>query len=292
MAIEPATLRPVLPARMRLLLALPLLLPVLATAPTPPPASPPREQAQRLQDPAPADAAAEVLRQLAAQGMRVDLGRGLIEVDAEVCQIYEPLEYLLIVQPRGKDHESLFLVKDLNAAALNAAMLLLGVEKGQNGRFVAKDPPPTREEYEAGVPDYTIEPAAGDGFYLYAGWEETRADGVVDKHFHRVEDLVLNVRSERTYERGKFVYLGSRFIKPHKDADELFAADAEGNLVSLIYFPYENHLLTGKDSEADNQYIWYPNTYLLPEIGHPVRLLFSREPLETPAPRVILPAGG
>ncbi|MBC8328233.1 MAG: hypothetical protein H8E31_05740 [Planctomycetes bacterium] len=242
-------------------------------------------------DPSAEAAMAEVLRQLASQKLRVDLGRGLIEIDAEVCQIYEPLEYLLITQPRGKDHESLFLVNDLNAAALNAAMLLLGVEKGLNGRFVAVDPPPTREEYQAGVRDYTVEPADGDGFYIYASWEETRADGVIDRRFHRVEDLVLNVRSERTYERGKFVYLGSRFIKPHKDAEELFAADAEGNLVSLIYFPYENHLLTGKDSEADNQYIWFPNTYLLPPIGHPVRLLFSLEPLETPAPRVIAPAG-
>ncbi len=279
-----------LPALLLLLPAFPVLS-VAAPAPLPGPVSRPAIQDPAGAEPEAAEATAELLRQLAAQGMRVDLGRGLIEIDAEVCQIYEPLEYLLIIQPRGKDHESLFLTRDLNAAALNAAMLLLGVEKGKNGQFVAKDPPPTREEYEAGMPDYTVEPASGDGFYLYAGWEEERADGVVDRHFHRVEDLVLNVRDERTYERGKFVYLGSRFIKPHKDAEEMFAADAEGNLVSLIYFPYENHLLTGKDSAADNQYVWYPNTYLLPELGHPVRLLFSREPLETPAPRVVAPAG-
>ncbi|RMH02705.1 MAG: hypothetical protein D6702_08055 [Planctomycetota bacterium] len=251
--------------------------------------------ASALQDPSvpprePADAKEDVVRRFAEQGIRLDLDRGLIELDAEVCQIYEPLEYLLIVQPRGKDHESLFLVRDLSASALNAAMLLLGVEKGVNGRFVPKDPPPTREEYEAGVPDYTVEPASGDGFYLYAAWDVERPDGVVDHHFHRAEDLVLNVRAERTYQRGRWVYLGSRFIKPHKDAEEMFAADAEGNLVSLVYFPYANHLLTGADPEADNQYIWYPNSWLLPPIGHPVRLLFSREPLEQPEPRVEVPA--
>lgn len=267
---------------MRSLLALTLLLP-LAGAQDPSPAQDPATQD---------DPVAAVLEQFAGQGIRLDLGRGLLELDAEVCQIYEPLEYLLVIQPRGKDHESLFLVRDLDAAVLNAAMLMLGVEKGKNGRFVPKDPPPTREEYEAGVPDYEVEPASGDGFYLYVGWERERADGVVDQHFHRAEDLVLNVRDERTYERGRFVYLGSRFIKPHKDAEEMFAADAEGNLISLIYFPYENHLMTGKDSEAHDQYVWYPNTYLLPPLGHPVRLLFSREPLERPAPRVVAPARG
>lgn len=251
-------------------------------------------RAQEPPPPGPADPSrAALLGQLESQGMRVDLERGLIEIDAEVCQIYEPLEYLLIVQPRGKDHEALFAAHGLSAAALNAAMLLLGVEPGRNGQLVPRDPPPTRAEYEAGVPDYTVENASGDGFYLYVGWERQRDDGTLDRYFCRAEDLILNVRSERTYRRGRWVYLGSRFIKPHKDAPEMFAADAEGNLISLVYFPYANHLLTGADPEADNQYVWYPNTYQLPPIGHPVRFLFSREPLEVDPPRVApRPAAG
>lgn len=231
-----------------------------------------------------------LLREFARHGVLVDLERGLIQLDASICQVYEPLEYLLVIRPRGKDHESLLCVEEVSAEALNAAILLLGVEAGQNGRIVPKDPPISREEYEAGVPPYEVLPAAGDGMFLYVFWEETTPGGEVEQHFHRAEDLVLNIRRERTYQRGRWVYLGSRFLRPHPDAEELFAAEATGNLVSLVYFDPPNHLLTGADPDADNQYIWYPNLYLLPPLGTGVRLLFSRERLERRPPLLEPPA--
>lgn len=132
--------------------------------------------------------------------------------------------------------------------------------------------------------------AAGDGFYLYVSWDEERADGGVEQKVYRAEDLVVNVQEERTYRRGPWIYLGSRFIKPHKDAEEFFAAEGEGNLISVCYFSPANHLLTGNDPAAENQYIWYPNIFLMPEIGTPVKLLFSREPLEKPPVRLGDPA--
>ena len=225
----------------------------------------------------------ELLRELARHGVRLDPEAGLIELDARVCQVYEPLEYLLVSVPRGKEHESLFSVEGVSAEALNTAMLLLGLQTGINGRRMPKDPPPTPEEYAAGIDGFYTLPAEGDGLYVYACWEKETEAGV-ESYCYRAEDLVLNVKSERTYQRGAWVYLGSRFIKPHKDAPELFAADAEGNYISLCYFSPANHLVTGADPEADNQYIWYPNLYLLPEMGHPVRLVLSLEPLESPLP--------
>ncbi|MFQ5748412.1 MAG: YdjY domain-containing protein [Planctomycetota bacterium] len=230
---------------------------------------------------------APVLRELASKGVRADPSGGLIEIDASICQRVEPLEYLLVIAPRGKDHESLVSTRDLSAEALNAAMLLLGVHKGENARLIPRDPPPTKEEIEKGIYPYKVEPARGDGFYIYLSWEVKEKDGPPERFFYRAEDLVLNVRRQQTYKRGKWVYLGSRFFKPHKDAPELFAAEAEGNLVSLCNFNPPSHLLTGADPEADNQYIWYPNLYLLPEIGHPVKVLFSRRPLEGPPPTVL-----
>ncbi len=235
---------------------------------------------------------APVLRELAAKGVRADPARGLIEIDASICQRVEPLEYLLVIAPRGKDHESLVSTRDVSAEALNAAMLLLGVQKGENARLIPRDPPPTKEEIEQGIYPYRVEPARGDGFFIYIAWKVKKKDGAPERFFYRAEDLVLNVRRERTYQRGKWVYLGSRFFKPHKDAPELFAAEAEGNLVSLCNFNPASHLLTGADPEADNQYIWYPNLYLLPEIGYPVKVLFSRSPLEGPPPAVsVKPVG-
>jgi hypothetical protein len=61
----------------------------------------------------------------------------------------------------------------------------------------------------------------------------------------------------------------------------MFAAEAEGNWVSLVYFSPANHLMTGADPDADDQYSWFPNYWLLPSIGHPVKIWLSLAPLES-----------
>ncbi len=223
----------------------------------------------------------EILARFAEQGVSVDLERQRIQVQARVSVLHEPLEYLLVLQPQGKDYESLLLCEKLSAEALNAAMLLLGVEKGINGHLTAADPPPTLEEIQNGAAPYTVEPASGDGFYVYVSWEE-QIGGRTESFVYRAEDLVINARTEGTYQRGKFVYLGSRFVRPHKDAVEFFAAQGEGNLVSLCIFEPANHILAGSDPDSDDQQIWYPNVFLLPPVGQPVTVSFTREPLEPP----------
>jgi len=230
---------------------------------------------QEPQDPADLSALYDAL---AKQGVRVDAKQQIIRIDATICQRIEPLEYLLVMQPQGKDHEAMFACRDISAEALNTAMLLLGVEKGVNGEFTATDPAPTMEEVQNGVAPYSYEPASGDGFYIYAEWQREVGDHI-ERFRYRAEDLVLNIRDETTYQRGRWVYLGSRFVRPHKDAEEFYAAQGEGNLVSLVNFSPANHILAGADPSADNQSIWYPNVYMLPTIGHPVEIIFSRQPL-------------
>ncbi len=227
----------------------------------------------------PASEVQAALQEFADKGVHVDLDAGTIRIQGEICQLYEPLEYLLVKQPQGKDYEALLSTTEMSATALNAAMLMLGVEKGENGEVVPTDPQPTPEEVQAGAMPYTFTPAHGDGFYIYVSWEKEIGDHI-EHYRYRAEDLVLNVREERTYQRGRFVYLGSRFIRPHKDAKEFFAAEGEGNLVSLVHFRPANHLLGGSDPSSNNQSIWYPNVFLLPPIGHPVEILFTRELLE------------
>ena len=219
-----------------------------------------------------------VLKALEEQGVHVDTKQQSIRVDATICQRIEPLEYLLVMQPQGKDHEAMFATEGIAAEALNAAMLLLGTQKGVNGEYTATDPAPTMEEVQAGVAPYSYTPAQGDGFYIYAEWER-EISGRMERYRYRAEDLVLNIRDETTYQRGRWVYLGSRFVRPHKDAEEFYAAQGEGNLVSLVNFDPANHILAGADPSADNQSIWYPNVYMLPPIGHPVEIIFSRQEL-------------
>lgn len=238
------------------------------------------------QEPAPPLTQQErLLGELASAGVRLDFERKLIEIDASICQNREPLEFLLVTE-KGKDHESLLRCSEVSAEALNTAMLLLGVQAGQNYSMREIDPAPTPEEFEAGAPLFEVQPAQGDGFYLYVSWEEIDLDGEKRTRFYRAEDLVVNVQEERTYRRGRWIYLGSRFIKPHKDAEEYFAAEGEGDLISVVYFEPANHLLTGADPAADNQYIWYPNIFVMPPMDAPVRLLFSREELVEAPPRL------
>lgn len=243
---------------------------ILPDAPSPPPSQ------QPAQDPA----QAALVARFAEQGIRVDLDAKTIELDARISNLREPLEYLLVLQPQGKDYESLLSCAGIPAEALNAAMLLLGVEKGQNGRVTPVEPPPSLEEIQNGAEPYVMRPASGDGFYIYVSWEE-QIDGQTEPFVYRAEDLVINARDEGTYQRGKFVYLGSRFVKPHKDAQEFFAAQGEGNLVSLCLFDPANHLLAGSDPDSDNQDAWYSNIFLLPPMGHPVKVIFARERLDS-----------
>jgi hypothetical protein len=236
--------------------------------------------AAAVQEPA-SPAAGELAARFAEQGVRLDLERKTISVQAKISSLREPLEYLLVLQPQGKDYESLLLCEDVSAEALNAAMLLLGVERGTNGSITAADPAPTLEEIQNGADPSVVKPAEGDGFYIYVAWEE-QLGGRAEPFCYRAEDLVINARSEGTYQRGKWVYLGSRFVRPHKDAPELFAAQGEGNLVSLCIFEPANHLLTGADPESDDEQIWFSNVFLLPPAGHPVTVTFAREPWSGP----------
>ncbi len=224
---------------------------------------------------------AELLAQFAEQGVVVDLERHSIQLQGTLSVLYEALEYLLVIQPQGKDYESLLYCENVSAEALNAAMLMLGVQKGINGRVTAADPAPTLEEIQNGADPSVVQPASGDGFYLYVSWEE-EIMGQIEAFCYRAEDLVINARTEGTYQRGKWVYLGSRFLKPHRDAKEFFAAQGEGNLISLCIFEPANHLLAGADPDSDDEQVWYPNVFLLPPVGHPVRITLTRELLTGP----------
>ena len=90
----------------------------------------------------------EVINAFSAQGIDVDLKSKTISFPVRICQLREPLEYLLVLQPQGKDHEALFYSKNLNAEALNAAMILLGAVPGQPGVVVEEK----FEESELGKP--------------------------------------------------------------------------------------------------------------------------------------------
>lgn len=220
------------------------------------------------------DAAKEVEAAFAAQGLTLDLEHKTLAVPTRVCIREDLLEYVLVAD-FGAAHESL-LATDVSATLVNAALVTLGVQPGENVEWVEKDPPPTPEEVRDGAPAWDVVPPKGDELLMYCAWKE---DGEV--YFFRLEDLITNLRTGRSMRRHGWVYLGSRLVRPEPDEPrEVLAADLEGNLINLSFFRAGNTLLTAALEDCVHQTIWLPNAALVPPRGTPVTLLFSREPLK------------
>jgi len=220
-----------------------------------------------------AEARAKMDAVLAEQGLRLDLEHGLLAMPATVLVRDALLEYLL-VGPSGATHESLFLT-GVRPSLLNTALLLFGVQPGENARLEE-----TGASDERGRPQRRVLAPHGDGFLLYAAWREQG-----ELYLYRVEDLVGNTATGRTLRRHRWVFLGSRFAALRAGEPEVFVADVAGNLVNLSFFFQGDTLLTAALDECVEQTIWAPNAWLLPPRGEPVSLIFARQPITA------LPAG-
>lgn len=223
-----------------------------------------------------ADAQDTLERTLAAEGIGLDLERGAVSLPATVLIREELLEYLL-VGPGGAAHESLFTTR-VRPSLLNAALLLSGVGKGQNARWVKPEGASESDD----VADRKLVPPSGDGFYLYAGWREAG-----ENFFFRVEDLIANLETGRTMRRHRWVFLGSRFASLREGEPEVFVADVMGNLVNLAFFFGGDTLVTAALEECLEQTIWVANAWLVPPSEQPVRLFFTREPVSELVPEWI-----
>lgn len=224
------------------------------------------------QDPADDPTTEALLAELGRSGVQLDLERGLVGVECSVRVRQDLLEYLL-TGPDGSTHETL-LVTQARPSLVNAALLLLGLEKGQNAAWVPRDPEPTPEEREAGVDPYELIYPSGDGLYLHLAWREGG-----ETYLYRVEDLINNLHTGRAMRRHRWVYLGSRFAVVRPGEDESFVADAEQNLINISFFHEGNTLFTGSLPECRQQTIWVPNAWLLPAAEERVQLVLARRPL-------------
>ncbi|HET6201246.1 MAG TPA: YdjY domain-containing protein [Planctomycetota bacterium] len=217
----------------------------------------------------------KLLRTFAEKGIRLDAARGRIEIEGRMNRPHMPIEYLL-ASPRGATHESLF-VTEASPSLLTAAIYVLGLERGKNVEYREKVPPPTEEEVRSGVSPYETIPPRGDGLFVYVEW----SDGEEIRQY-RAEDLVQNDRTGRALPRDPWIFLGSRFVRTAREDPEVFAAEAEGNLVAVTYFGLGNQILTYPHPDAATQNAFSPNAPLLPDPGSKVRIVFSRQRLERP----------
>lgn len=230
-------------------------------------------EAKRILDSG-AGALQEFASSLDKAGIHLDTSKKTLTLEGAVQNPNMPIEYL-IVGSKGATHETLF-VTSAKPSLVTTALHVLGLQPGANVQYKDKNPLPKDEEIAEGVLPYEVVPPQGDGVFIYVQWkagDETRR--------YRIEDLILNTKRGKTAARVKWIFLGSRMLAgPKKDSPAVFAADLEENFVSLCYFSAGNQVLTNPDLDAQEQHLYFPNPWLLPEKGSNVSLIFSKEKLE------------
>lgn len=240
--------------------------------PDPQPGKPAQQDPDKA-EPALPTTPAELIKFLAQHGVHVDLEAKQVRVDSKVGNPTDPIEYLLIA-PRGKGHESIF-VADVKPSLLNTGLLLLGLEPGTNARVEEKDPLPTLEEVQAGAEWLTVFPPEGQRVYLTADWE---FDGQKHKDVP-IEELLRDTTTGEAVIDNHWIFLGGNHAPLLRGEDPVFVGDYQGNIVSSCYMHPPNHLVTMVHERARDEQNWWV-TSIVPDPGTPVRITFH---LDMPA---------
>ncbi|MBL8755954.1 MAG: hypothetical protein JNK15_21845 [Planctomycetes bacterium] len=228
-------------------------------------------QAQPQQAPQDADKVlAEVMEQFKKEGIVFDTKAETVSVPATVNSPRDPVEYLLI-HKKGKRHEALFVTRS-KPSVMNAALLMLGMTPGKNATYEEKKPAPTLEEVQKGVDPLIVTPPSGTPLWMTVRWKG--ADGKPVEHC--VEDLIMDLSTQKEIEGARWVFLGGRMARLYKNDPEVYVADMEGNLVSICYLSPDNHLATmAHDNARDDQNWWM--TPLLPPFDTEVEFVFHKK---------------
>lgn len=153
------------------------------------------------------------------------------------------IEYFGVLKG-GKEHETLVSLlgntpkgerrpKDFGAR-LNNAIQAIGFKRGKPVRFTSAGRVPPE----------------GETAYLFLEWEEKG-----EKVLVRAEDLVWNRTEERPMERGRWIYVGSAFVKAGDGPGPVFAADLTAEAIATYSSPDTIFDNTTKGDTDDDTYL-------------------------------------
>lgn len=246
------------------------------TPPPPAPASTPENPKSAEQKPVQGEALLEeVKKQFQKERIEIDAKAGTLTIPAVVNDPPDPIEYLLIHR-KGKRHEAMFWTQT-KPSVLNAALLMVGLQPGQNATYTEKQPPPTIEEMEKGADSLIVTPPKGMEFWMTVRWKDGKdADGKDKEVEYCVEDLLLDLGTQEPVADCSWIYLGGRMAKIYRDEPEVYVADFEGNLISVCYLTPDNHLGTMVHANARDDQNWW-TTKVLPAPGTDVQFVFHKK---------------
>ncbi len=228
-----------------------------AARPSTPPTSSPAEAQAAPPAAAPDDGWTE-----AFPGVRVSLARravefeGIVPIDCHYPETPDVYLEVIVCTPDTREHEALVMTRTL-PSHVHAALLLVGLNAGEPGRFVPDD--------EGRLIRVT---PRGDAVrvLLITGDDQTPVPA---------SDWVVNVKTGRTLSdetAGGWVFAGSRIVE--RQGRERYDADGTGTLVGLHTFGAEVlawRAVYNPESVIDEPE-WIASRSLVPEFGTPVRV--------------------
>lgn len=209
----------------------------------------------------------EVMASFKKEGIKLDAKARTVTIPVVVNRLQDPIEYLLIHQ-KGKKHEAVFKTQ-AKPSILNAALLMIGLDKGKNATYKEKDPAPTLEEVQNGADPLIVTPPQGKPYYMTVRW--TTPENQVEEFC--VEDMILDLTTQKPMGQCSWIYLGGRMARLYKNDPEVYIADYEGNLVSICYLTPDNHLGTMVHERARDDQNWWTTTKL-PKEGTAMEFIF------------------
>lgn len=187
-------------------------------------------------------------KRLDGLGVDLDMDARTLTLTGIVATPAGALEFACVAEA-GKAHESLFMLR-CEPRALNAGLLALGLEPGTAGKFVGGKP--VRPE--------------GPKVDLFASWTDQGKEVT-----HRVEDLIIDLRTQKPLVRCGFTYIGSRRKMNTVTGKRFYAADITRDLVAVWNSPNTVLDLATAEAAWDDAYV--ANRDKMPPKGTPVKVV-------------------
>lgn len=150
-----------------------------------------------------------------------------------------------------KCHESVIAV-DIPPSVIHAALLAIGAEEGAPARFQPFSPP------------------TGDEIEILVRWKDEKNE----TKEYRGQDLILDQNEEKPM-AFPWVFAGSMFYEDD-EGTKRYAADSEGEIVSVANFPSSILDVPSRSSNSDMELLFFTNERVLPERGYPVTIIMKK----------------